>query len=153
MLSCHPEGICTFPPKLATQSTKISHVGLSGSKRVLAKASHHTQIVKALPHREPSQHDTCVLCLPPVGWKVFIFRTLCSHLRVDGVGDLLPPRDLLGGEDARSQGVALTVRRDLRGLRDDEAFKNRGQTRRSVVGASDKRQSPPVGLHCRVHGS
>jgi len=40
---------------------------------------------------------------------------------VDGIGDLLPPGDLLWREDAGSQGVALAVRRDLRGLRDDEA--------------------------------
>lgn len=51
------------------------------------------------------------------------FGPLRSHLRVDGVGDLLPPRDLIRGEDAGSQGVALAVRRDLRGLRDDEAFR------------------------------
>lgn len=43
------------------------------------------------------------------------------NLGVDGIGDLLPPGDLLCGEHAWGKGVALSVVRDLRGLGDDEA--------------------------------
>lgn len=45
-----------------------------------------------------------------------------SNLGVNSVGDLLPPSDLLRGENARGKGVALPVVRDLRGLGDDEAY-------------------------------
>lgn len=44
-----------------------------------------------------------------------------SHLSVDSVGDLLPAGDLRRSVNARGQGVALSVGRDLRGLRHDEA--------------------------------
>ena len=52
-------------------------------------------------------------------------------LRVDRVGDALPAGDLLLAVDARGAGVAFALRRDLRGLGDDQPG---GGALRVVVG-------------------